>query len=195
MRVVVLTIAVFLTLLSISCNDERVDTSTGPQENLEVEDNGESIGSQTLVSYSTHIKPIMEAYCVSCHNEEAVEASALAPSDFTTFEGARPYGSLMPTFRLFAELNATDQQTITDWIDNGLTEADYDNGVKLVLDTNCISCHPPGAEARKELPKTNLYIEATVKLYGSLLPQFGKLKGVSPDEQKILETWVEQGLQ
>ncbi|SMF28821.1 hypothetical protein [Pseudobacteriovorax antillogorgiicola] len=191
-------LALYLSLSS--CNNEQVAESRDPAvaeaTNQDSSPETPSVELPTeLVTYASHVKPIIDEYCISCHNAEAAEANGKPDSDFSTFEAARPYGSLMPTFRLFADLSAEDQQTINDWIDNGLTEADYLAGVKEVLDTNCVSCHPAGAEARKDLPHTDFTQEQVVKLWGSQLPPFGRLKKVTSDQQAILEAWIRDGLQ
>ena len=183
-------------LFSVSLTSCHQDKSSNPHSEAEVNAiDVEQVFPDEIVTYAIHIKPIIEKHCISCHDEAAAEANGKPDSDFTNFTGARPYGSLMPTFRLFNELSGGEQQTINSWIDNGLTEADYLAGVKTILDTHCISCHTEEAPKRKGLPKTNLKIESTVKLYGSQIPSFGKLKEVSHDEQLILEEWVRDGLQ
>lgn len=197
-RKIIITFMGLALCFNLACDESTEDTSHREETGTAISDNDDSSDGNTevtLVTYATHIKPIVEEYCVSCHDEEAAENAGLPDSDFTSYAGARPYGSLMPTFELFDDLSTAEQQTINDWIDGGLTEADYLAGVKDVLDTNCISCHPEDAPLRKDMPSSNFYDEEVVKLFGSQFPSFGKLKGVSNDQQLMLERWITDGLQ
>lgn len=182
-----------ISLGSLSCDtgesDHRQSQTSEPQP-ASIDQN-----PQGKVLYSSHIKPIMEEFCISCHNETAAASAGLPDTDFTSFEGARPYGSLMPSFRLFVNLSSEEQQVINEWIDGGLTEVFYNESAKQVLDQHCTSCHDAAAPARKDLPVTDLSVEQTVKLYGSQLPSFGRLKKVSKQQQEILEKWILDGMQ
>lgn len=190
-----------LLVFAFSCNEEEVSNDQrvvldADADQGSIDGGNEPAEEQTLVTYASHVKTIVEENCVSCHDEEAAANAGKPESDFSSFEKARPYGSLMPSFEDFENiLSVADQDIIKDWIDNGLTEADYIASAKAVIDENCVSCHPEGAEERALKGHTNFYSEEIVKLYGSQLPSFGKLKGVSSDEQLILERWVKDGLQ
>ena len=189
----VLLISLGLVALS-SCRDDGEQDSTVSQPEAVSTTTDCSDNNAPQLTYYKDIKPIMEAYCVSCHDAEAGLGAGKGTMAFTTYSGARDWAYIMPGFRLFAELSEADQNTIQTWIDTGLTEDFYDSDVKTVLDNNCISCHEDEAPTRKDKPTTDFTRAAVVRLHGSRMPSFGKLKQLPADEQRILEEWVNQGL-
>ncbi len=150
--------------------------------------------SKNQVTYYKDIKPILDEYCVSCHNSEASENRGKPPSSFADYTSARAWGYLMPGFRLFQNLSTEDQQVIQDWIDGGLTEVDYNDNAKQIIDSNCVTCHDAEAPKRKDLPNTNFESPDIVRIMGSQIPMFGPLKNVTAEQQTLLEQWVRDGL-
>ena len=192
----IILIFVIVSVSSISCRKD--ENSSGAEAIASDASNGDTEADctpeRTLVTYSTDIKPILDQYCVSCHNEEASLNAGKPPTSFADFTSARAWGYLMPGFRLFENLSDEEKQTIQDWIAGGLTEDDYNNSAKAVIDTHCVTCHDANAPARKDLPNTNLSDPAIARLVGSQIPQFGTLKGVPEEQQKLLEQWITDGL-
>ncbi|NRA63267.1 MAG: hypothetical protein HRU19_02220 [Pseudobacteriovorax sp.] len=178
--------------LSTACHNETKSEAATTEEPQQGSDScDEPVFS---VSYKEHIEPIVLEHCVKCHDESAAETAGKPWSSFVTYEGARDWGYLMPGFRLFAELNAADQEAIRNWIAGGLTEETYNTTVKSILDANCVSCHSEIAPSRKGKPSTSFYLPDVVRQYGSQFPSFGNLKNVGLENERLLEEWVNQGL-
>ena len=170
-----------------ACNQPTEETPSSKTQR-----NNES--SAALVSFRTDILPILRENCISCHNREAATAEPMPKSDFSTFDGARPYGSLMPSFPPFDDLEISDQDAIEDWIDNGLTEAEFDNGINSILEENCTSCHNQENANQEATPTTDFNVYQTARKYGALMPFFPPFDQLKKNEQQLIESWVENGL-
>ena len=186
---IVLTIGIFA--LNLSCQDSEEDRRSDFSSRSKRSSNGTNLG---LTSFEEDILPILKGNCVSCHNSATANAKPLPSSNFATFEAARPYGSLMPLFPPFADLATADQNIIEDWVDNGLTEADYGVAVADVLEENCVSCHNQEAAEREPMPKTDYNKYETARKYGALMPSFPPFEKLSNDEQQLIEQWVLDGV-
>lgn len=187
------------TLMAASCRKEddnsAQDSSKSEATSETTQGEFDSCNDEAnLVTYYKDIKPILDEFCVSCHNSAAGETRSKPPTSFADYTSARAWGYLMPGFRLFETLSAEDQQAIQNWIDGGLTEPDYNNSAKEILDANCVSCHDADAPSRKGLPSTNFEDPEIVRMMGSQIPMFGPLKNVSEEQQRLLDQWVKDGL-
>ena len=193
---IVMGLSIGSVLVQTSCRkDESGPTAaaSGPADPTAIAcDDGED---KVQLTYYDNVKPILDQYCVSCHNPAASLNAGKGAMAFTNYEAARKWAYLMPEFRLFAELEVAEQTAITDWIAGGLAEQFYLDEVKPVLDANCISCHEENAAERKDQPTTDFTDPAVVRSFGSRMAIFGPLKQVPDEQQRILEAWIDQGLQ
>lgn len=114
-----LLIPLFTVVLLISCTEENIDTLSLDDPNLNLDN----------ITYTTHIKGLIDSYCISCHG--AVNPSA--GFDISTFTKAKNnmnaiisridlqtgQAGIMPTSGRMTE---TTIQTFKNWETQGLTE-------------------------------------------------------------------------
>lgn len=92
----------------------------------EVEQYGVTVCDTAALSYSTHILPIIEANCLTCHRPGGEQSS----SPFNTFEQVKPYatslelvqritGNGQPLMPPAGAMSSCDQEKITAWVRAG----------------------------------------------------------------------------
>tara|TARA_B100001094_G_C18160523_1_gene789026 strand:+ start:290 stop:868 length:579 start_codon:yes stop_codon:yes gene_type:complete len=173
-------------VISLSCNNESSTRNSERSWPDKVSQN------PSPISYADDIKPIMDQYCISCHNPNNIAAAPLPQTDYTSYNGVMPYGQLIEENQEFKSLSEENQAVIKIWIDGGLKD---DNTFALayeVIEEHCISCHSSEAPLRVPLPTTDLTQESVVRAVAAELPPFGRLKKLPQEQQDTLEKWVRE---
>ena len=110
------TILYLTPLLLLNCTEATLDPSSGSSQNL----------TDSVITYTSHIKTIMDRYCTSCHSG----AAARAGLRLTTYQQVRTNSSRsnarmnnasnpMPPSGLISK---AERDQFTKWIEDALPE-------------------------------------------------------------------------
>ena len=171
-------------VISLSCNNES--STRNPERSWP----DKLPQNPSPISYADDIKPIMDQYCISCHNPNNIATEPLPQTDYTSYNGVMPYGGLIEENLEFKKLSDENQAVIKIWIDGGLKDDDTFASAYEIIEVHCISCHSAEATLRVPLPTTDLTQEIVVRAVAADLPPFGRLKKLPQEQQDTLEKWV-----